>query len=389
MKGLRALTNKLINRAEMNAERERLWSKPVVVDVVLTKACNFACTFCKDYETEGAKRISLTNFEKMAAQLMPTASQMSICSGGEPYLHTGLEEILRTARRYNPKIYNWVLSNGSILKEERLARIIDGELITEHGFSVDGFKAATVEGIRLNAKLPVILDNIRMLLRLRAESRKRHPTVTIRYALMRSNIEELPDAVRFWGDLGIEKINTGYLSLANGMDHDLSLYYHQELAKKYFDLARQAAESFPHLQLNLPETISDQERYKTSPQKCRAPWEFVMIDTDGVVLPCYRAFEALRFDSLYDEHGANFDDIWNSDRYLSLRRTVNADDKKKFYEYCGRCEARYGWSEERAHLGDESWFDALGDKWLTHPVSHKRPLKGAAARASGPDTADE
>ena len=219
-----ALKNKLINKIETTAGRTRLRSKPVVVDVVLTKACNFACTFCKDYETEGAKRISLTSFERMAAQLLPTASRLSICSGGEPYLHTGLEDILRIARKYNPTLYTWVLSNGSILRESRMRPIVEEGLITEHGFSVDGFKAATVESIRVNAKFDSVIDNIKMVLRLRGKMQTKTPSITIRYALMRSNIEELADAVKMWGDLGIERIDTGYLSLANGMDRNLSLF---------------------------------------------------------------------------------------------------------------------------------------------------------------------
>jgi len=44
------------------------------------------------------------------------------------------------------------------------------------------------------------------------------------------------------------------------------------------------------------------------------------------------------------------------------------------------CEMRYGWSEERAHLGDETWKDALGNEWLSREVDHKRPLRGKAAR---------
>src|SRR5262245_41632354 len=75
-----ALLNKIVSKIECGAQRPYLHSRPVVVDVVLTKACNFACTFCKDYETEGAQRISLENFERLAAQLLPTASQLSICS---------------------------------------------------------------------------------------------------------------------------------------------------------------------------------------------------------------------------------------------------------------------------------------------------------------------
>ena len=375
-----AARNKVINRLEVAAHRTRLLSKPVVVDVVLTKACNFACTFCKDYETEGARRISLTNFERMAAQLLPTASRLSICSGGEPYLHTGLEDILRIARKYNPTIYTWVLSNGSILREKRVRTMVEEDLITEHGFSVDGYCAETVEGIRINAKFDEIIANIRMLLRLRSELRRKTPSVTIRYALMRSNIEELPDAIRMWGDIGVETLNTGYLSLANDMDRNLSLFYHQDLTRACFDKAREVAMTYPQLTVNLPELPEDQAKYRDKPKACDAPWRFVMIDANGQVLPCYRAFEALRFPSLYDD-GAQFADVWNSSEYQRLRATVNNDRVAKHYPYCGRCEMRYGWSDERAHLGDESWFEALEGEWLAKAaVDHRRPLKGTAAR---------
>src|SRR2546422_10959729 len=131
-------------------------SLPQNVDIVLTKACNLACTFCKDYETLGAKRVSLENFEKVARQLFPTARWLSICSGGEPYLHKGLEDLLRIARRY--KLEAWVLSNGMLLKEDRVRTIVREGLITLHGFSVDGFDAPTVEAIRVGANLPTILE---------------------------------------------------------------------------------------------------------------------------------------------------------------------------------------------------------------------------------------
>jgi radical SAM protein with 4Fe4S-binding SPASM domain len=378
----------LLNKLEFAAQRTRLRSKPVVVDVVLTKACNFACTFCKDYETLGSKRIALSNFEVAARQLMPTASRLSICSGGEPYLHTGLEDILRIARRYNPTLYTWVLSNGSILREDRVRRIISEGLITEHGFSVDGIKPETVEAIRVNAKFPDVVKNIEMFIRIRDEEKKKHPSVTIRYALMRSNIEELPDAVRFWADRGANAIDAGYLSLANGMDPQLSLFYHQELTEKMFERARKAAEAYPRFALNLPETISEQTRYRRSPKKCGAPWSFVMIDTNGQVLPCYRAFEALRFGKLYDADGQDFDSIWNSDEYAALRGTVNGASEDKYYPYCNLCEMRYGWSEERVHLGDETWIDALGGRWLAKEINHKRPVKGEAARRVAKEARD-
>lgn len=378
--------NKLVNLAEQYLQRPRLISRPVSVDVVLTKACNFACSFCKDYETPtGSKRISIENFQRLARQVFPTASRMNICSGGEPYLHNGLPEILRIARHYG--LYTWLLSNGSIMKQDLVREMIDEELVTEHGFSIDGYRADTVEGIRLNAELPKILDNIRMVIRLREEMRKKNPTITIRYALMRSNIEELSDAIRQWGDMGIERLECGYLSLANGMDRNLSLYYHQDLMKRCFDEARAVAEQYRGLHLSLPDLISDDQQ-RTEPNKCEYPWDFIMIDTNGEVMPCYRAFEALRFPSLYEETERDgsttaatpFKEIWNSEKYQRLRATVNDESSDRFFSYCEKCEHRCGWGREEAHLGDDTWFDVLAPQLVELEINHQRPLKGTAAK---------
>ena len=78
-------------------------------------------------------------------------------------------------------------------------------------FSVDGINASTVESIRINAKLDVILENIKRLIRIRDEEGKQKPNITIRYALMHSNIKELPDAVRYWGEMGINNLSCSYL----------------------------------------------------------------------------------------------------------------------------------------------------------------------------------
>ena len=229
----RQAINTALNLAEARLQMPVARSLPQNIDIVLTKACNLACTFCKDYETLGAKRVSVENFEKIdAAQLFPTARWVSLCSGGEPYLHKGLEDLLRIAKRY--KISSWVLSNGMLLKEDRLRTIIREGLITLHGFSVDGMKAPTVEALRVNAKLDVILENIKMLLAVRESESKREPGIVIRYALMRSNLEELPAAVEHWGQLGVDRLDCGYLSICNGIDQNESLYFHQDLMKKVF-----------------------------------------------------------------------------------------------------------------------------------------------------------
>ena len=365
---LRQAANKAKNQLEARLQRTKLSSKPVVVDLVVTKACNLACTFCKDYEHPGAKKVERENFERVAAELFPTARWLNICSGGEPYLHTGLEDLLRLAKRY--KLKNWVLSNAMLLKEERMREIFEEGLIDSHGFSIDGIENETVETIRVNSKLPTILEKLDMVLRLRREIGGKKPEIVIRYALMRRNIEELPRAVEYWGERGADRLDTGYLSLANGIEEDESLFFHQDLASKVFDEARRVAERYPNLMLRLPKLLADQERMKQRPTNCTAPWDFVMIDTSGAVLPCYRAFEALAMGNLYTGEGGSFSDIWNSEPYQALRRTVNNDSEPKHYGYCAVCENRYGWSDLKAHLGDETWAEAAADGGVA--FDHKR-----------------
>ena len=352
---LRQAANKALNQLEARLQRARLTSRPVVVDLVVTKACNLACTFCKDYEHPGARKVERERFEKVAKELFPTARWLNICSGGEPYLHTGLEDLLRLAKRY--KVKNWVLSNAMLLKEDRMRAIFEEGLIDSHGFSIDGIEPETVETIRVNAKMETLLEKLDMVLRLREEVGKGKPEIVIRYALMRRNIEELPAAVRYWGERGVDRIDTGYLSIANDIDSQESLYFHQDLTAKVLEEAEREAEKYPQLMLRTPSLLADQEAQKTNPAPCKAPWEFVMIDTSGSILPCYRAFEALSMGNLYTGEGGSFAEIWNGEAYRNLRRTVNDDSAEKSYAYCGVCENRYGWSDLKAHLGDETWAE--------------------------------
>ena len=374
----RQAVNTALNEVEFRLQRPVVRSMPQNVDIVLTKACNLACTFCVDYETPGAKRISLENFEKVARQLFPTARLVSICSGGEPYLHKGLEDLLRIARRY--RLETWVLSNGMLLKEDRVRTIVREGLITLHGFSVDGFEAPTVEAIRVGANLPTILEKIRMLLRIRDEEGKREPRIIVRYALMRSNLDELPAAVHRWGEMGIDRIDCNYVVICNGIDHQESLYFHQDRMQRVFVEARTIAARYPRLDLRLPATVREEEANKTRPKKCKYPWSFVKIDTDGRVLPCYRAWEALSMGKVYDQDGRPFSELWNSEQYQALRGTVNDDSGEKFFPYCSRCDYRYGWGELRQHLGYEEWAQAVG---LTpERVDHRRDPRASAPTLS-------
>ena len=250
--GLRTtqVINVIVNVFEERLQKRKMHSYPQVIAVVLTKKCNLKCIYCKDYETVGSQQISSENYTKLAENLFPKARLIRFCSGGEPYLHKNLVDFLRIARRYNVKTL--VMSNGMLIKEDVIRTIVREELITTHGFSIDGIKASTVEAIRINAKLDVVLKNVQMLIRIREEEKKIQPAIKIRYTLMRSNIEELPGAVRYWGEMGVDGIECSYISLCNNIDQKESLYYHQKLLEDIFMESNKIAKEYPRLNLALP-----------------------------------------------------------------------------------------------------------------------------------------
>jgi radical SAM protein with 4Fe4S-binding SPASM domain len=170
-------------------------------------------------------------------------------------------------------------------------------------------------------------------------------------------------------------LNCEYVSLANGMDPDLSLFYHQPLYLKIREEVRQVAAQYPSLQVSLPPTVEEEKHYIDSPHDCLSPWNFAMVDTNGQILPCYRAFEALRFKSLYDKQNT-FSEIWNSPGYRKLRDTVNKPNCTKHYSYCSICEFRFGLSGEQAHLCDAVWKKVVNSE----DADHRRPGSGLPLR---------
>ncbi|MCP4666434.1 MAG: radical SAM protein [Deltaproteobacteria bacterium] len=356
---IKSALNAAVNQVEVNRQSSTLHSLPQTVDVVLTRICNLKCIFCKDYETLGDTYITVENFKKAARQLFPTARRLRICSGGEPYMHKQLIDLLRIAGQY--KIETVLLSNGMLLKENLIRTIVSEGLISRHGFSVDGIKASTVEAIRVRAKLDVIKENIRMLARIREEEGGKQPEIEIRYALMHSNIKELPQAVRYWGEMGINRMDCFYLSLCNDIDHHESLYFHQDLMEQVFNDAREVASDYSHLTLHLPPTIHQEQPKQHAPVKCASPWSFVKVETDGRIFPCYKSWGVISMGNIYDDNGRLFKEIWNGPQYQALRRTANDDTLPKHYSYCSVCQRRFGMGNKAIHLGDETWLDHIRD----------------------------
>ena len=343
--------NTILNLIESLFQKTNLISYPQIVDMVITKNCNLNCCFCKKYSSD-TLNISLNNFEKIASQLLPKARKLNICSGGEPFIHKNIIDILRISKKYD--VWISVVSNGMLLNEHLVNQLVGENLIDSLAFSVDGIIPVTVNKIRNNANFSIIAQNIKYMIEVVKKSKSKRPIISIRYTLMKENIAELPSAISFWGEMGVDTINCNYLSLCNGIEKNQSLYFHQSLTEQIFKEAQRIKHRFKKLSLSTPKLPSKNRLYnkKIRSKKCYFPWMFTMIDADGRIFPGYNSWGAIVAGNMLNDDKSFFD-IWNSKVYRNLRKTVNNDSIEKEYNYCSICPVRHKNNSEAWHFGDE------------------------------------
>lgn len=99
----------------MDANRPR---SPLWATVNVTGRCNLSCSYCF-FQPRKHEHMPLPSFRKVARMLREQDVFFLTLSGGEPFVHPGIVEILDVAHRQFE--YVTVLSNGSVIFEDHLA----------------------------------------------------------------------------------------------------------------------------------------------------------------------------------------------------------------------------------------------------------------------------
>jgi len=331
----RRVANIALNHLEAKLRVPTPRSLPRSLDIVLTKACNLNCTFCISSTLENARWLEFEVYERIAAELFPTASRLSICSGGEPLLYPRIRDVLRIASDYGVKTL--MVSNGMLLKEDVREWLVADQTLGIYYVSLDGSTKEVLERIRRGARFETIVENVTEFSRLRNAARKRLPRLGIRFSVMRSNAEDLVGISALAGQMGVEEVLVSYVNFANDMSPQDSLYYDQDYAADVFARARAAAAQHGVKMVLPPLPREDKEN-----QRCDFPWEFAQIEADGSVRHCYMAW-VQTVGNFVD----GFADIWRGEAYGKIRSTMEGDDP--YFPYCKVCAWRKGCNNEAAH----------------------------------------
>ncbi len=114
-------------REKVDATRKyvynRVHKRPMLASIEMTKHCNAGCDFCDDWKTTYSPKLG--DVVDMVRRLNP----MVLClTGGEPLLEKRLPQILREVKASQSFIYVYMITNGSLLTEERAEELFEAGL---------------------------------------------------------------------------------------------------------------------------------------------------------------------------------------------------------------------------------------------------------------------
>ncbi len=101
----------------------RVQGRPMLVTIEMTKHCNAGCDFCDDWKTKHSPKLG--DVVDMVRRLNPMVLAFT---GREPLLENRLAEIIRDVKQAQRFVYTYIVTNGSLLTEQRAGDLFDAGL---------------------------------------------------------------------------------------------------------------------------------------------------------------------------------------------------------------------------------------------------------------------
>lgn len=143
------------------------------VNLEWASACNLRCVFCALDHDKPKETMSVLTLRKFLDDWLNDSrfhsiQKFNLYNGGETLLHPDRVEMLKVLKSYRdiaesrgiefPKVS--MLTNGMLLRPKLADEILEGGLVDEIGFSLDGGTPESFEELRVNAKWTPFYKNV-------------------------------------------------------------------------------------------------------------------------------------------------------------------------------------------------------------------------------------
>lgn len=322
-----------------------LTNYPKLIHVELATACNLRCRFCSITRPGRERERTFIKFEVLERlrPMLPFVSDCKLHGGGEPFLHPQIEQVLEVFRDEGVRLNT--VTNGHFVND-RIGKLI-GETFSTLTVSVDGSDQETYEYIRLRASWSKLLRGLDMINKYRNPSFK----LIIGVVMVKSNIHQLPDLVRFAKEHGGQELQAAWqVPFADlPWTHEQRLTEDPERTNRFMAETRAVGRELG-ISVRIP---NDLPLHKTPEEKvvrldhadtywdlhgtnrveghCRLMYDRCMILVDGRVKPCGQSRTVHELGSVLNR---SFEECWNGEGYQRLRKTFNSGTLPRTCQSC-------------------------------------------------------
>lgn len=336
-------------------------SLPIVVEIEPTETCNLRCLMCHVSYMQPAKR------PLFDASLLPRFDCLRDCyvilgSSFEPTIHPRVIDILDYFTNRGHRLE--MITNATLLDAQFRNRLKDVafEILN---FSFDGIHKSTFERIRRGASFEKTVENISEMV---AQLDGCHTFTAVNFTVMRSNMDEIMDAVAVWDKVGIDQLRFISMVARSRDDRVLkdSLFPVRDIYQAQLDKVAEDKVILGHSRItvrsphwrNSPVRVrypsnfmgdcvhSDHPKARVIPmwrqyyqlgasnaamRDCRSPYTFARILANGDVALCNNV-------PVGNLHNSSLEDIWFGASAEALRLAVQDTAgpcrKCDYYRYC-------------------------------------------------------
>ncbi|MDD5255173.1 MAG: radical SAM protein [Candidatus Omnitrophica bacterium] len=183
---------------------------PDTLQINFTFRCNLRCRMCSMHERiqelKSQNRpieLGIDTIKKVIREGALLGIRSLILIGGEPFLEPRLHELVAEAHRQRMGVT--VVTNGTLISAEAIEQMFAAGL-DNLSISIDAATEAGFAAIRGEKAFGRILDNIKLLSRMKEEHKRSIPSVVSVCTIMNQNVAELLDIVLLCRSLGIAKL---------------------------------------------------------------------------------------------------------------------------------------------------------------------------------------
>lgn len=327
---------------------------PTYVQIEPVGQCNLRCQMCSiQFREDGPPFgppafMDFETFVHIIDQLV-NIQELHLQGLGEPMMHPRFFDMVEYAT--NKGIRVSTNSNLTLLNDRRAERCVTSGLHCLH-ISIDSPIAETYERIRVRAHFERVVANLERIQAARKRPGSTYPHLRIVMVIMRQNLHELPDIVRFahrWSmesifvqhlchDFGESGLPAQYLPMREFVQGETLLGEDPQRIEYYFGEARKVAQELG-IDLRLPHTRMRLHPPGTpGPKRCDWPWRGAYFSYQGFAMPCCMVStpDRINFGKVPERRA---EELWNSAPYQEFRDQLSSEEPP---EICRSCSVYRG-----------------------------------------------